>query len=43
MQVQAARIWHLPAKNRILAVTIEARRSPDDRLLNSICSAYAVV
>lgn len=43
MQVQAARIWHLPAKNRILAVTIEARRALDDRLLNSICSAYAIV
>ena len=42
MQVQAARIWHLPEKNQILAVTIQARRPPDDRPLNSICNNYAV-
>jgi hypothetical protein len=43
MKVQAACIWHLLKENRILAVTIEARQSVDDRLLSAICSAYAVV
>jgi len=43
VKVQSARIWHLSKENRILAVTVEARQPVDDRLLDAICSAYAVV
>jgi len=42
MQVQAARIWHLPRRNRILAVTIEARQPVAEGLLKEVCSTYAV-
>jgi len=43
MQVQAARLWHLPRQNRILAVTIEARRPATEGLLEDVCSTYVVV
>jgi len=42
IRVQAARVWHLPRQNRILAVTIEARRPATEGLLEDVCSTYGV-
>jgi hypothetical protein len=34
------RVWHLEAKNRILGVVAEGKRSLDARMLDRICSRY---
>lgn len=40
LRMQAARIWHLPTANRILAVTFKDRRTVTQDLLDTICHTY---